>query len=184
MFECDYGIDCLTDDMNICQEIKSWMVDFIEENPYNLLFNTNSLVVKHRNMWPYNEYFLETIDYERTGSFERLEFFREGERLHDRINSRLNQINERLRQNRINWLNQINQESRESKEEIEKEEPVINTEQTFKEDECIICLTNPPNVLFCNCGHIAICVEGDKVKSLKDCPMCKTETTIKRTSYI
>ena len=80
-------------------------------------------------MWLYEEYFLETIDYKRTGSFERLESFREGERVQDRINSRLNQINERLRQDRINsrlnqinerlrqdrinWLNQINQESRE-----------------------------------------------------------------------
>ena len=32
-------------------------------------------------MWPYEEYFLETIGYKRTGSFERLEFFREGERV-------------------------------------------------------------------------------------------------------
>ena len=39
----------------------------------------------------------------------------------------------------------------ESEEESEEEEPKINTEQTFKENECVICLTNPPNVLFCNC---------------------------------
>ena len=55
-----------------------------------------------------------------------------------------------------------------------------NGNKSFKEDECVICLTNPPNVLFCNCGHIAICTECDKVKSVKDCPVCKTETTIKR----
>ena len=71
-----------------------------------------------------------------------------------------------------------------SEEENDEKETKINTEQTFKSDECVICLTNPPNVLFCNCGHIAICVECDKVKSLKDCPTCKTETTIKRTLYI
>ena len=50
----------------------------------------------------------------------------------------------------------------------------INAEQTFKEDECVICLTNLPNVLFCNCGHIAICTECDKTKSLENCPVCKT----------
>ena len=33
------------------------------------------------------------------------------------------------------------------------------TKQTFKNDDCVICLTNLPNVLFCNCGHIAICTE-------------------------
>ena len=49
---------------------------------------------------------------------------------------------------------------RESKEESEEEsEKVINTELTFKSDECVICLTNPPNVLFCNCGHLCLCIE-------------------------
>ena len=32
----------------------------------------------------------------------------------------------------------------------------INTFKSFKSDECIICLTNLPNILFCNCGHIHI----------------------------
>ena len=57
----------------------------------------------------------------------------------------------------------------------------INTVQIFKSNECVICLTNQPNVLFCNCGHIAICEECDRVKSLEICPVCKTENTIKRT---
>ena len=65
-------------------------------------------------------------------------------------------------------------------ENDEKEIKQINTEQTFKLLECVICLTNPPNVLCCNCGHLCICIECDKVKSLKECPVCKTETTIKR----
>ena len=57
----------------------------------------------------------------------------------------------------------------------------INTDKTFKSDECVICLSNPPNVLFCNCGHIAICVECNELKGLDVCPVCKTEKTIKRT---
>ena len=32
----------------------------------------------------------------------------------------------------------------------------INANQTFKSNECVICVTNQPNVLFCNCGHIAL----------------------------
>ena len=60
-------------------------------------------------------------------------------------------------------------------------EKQINTKQTFKSVECVICLTNTPNVLFCNCGHLCICIECDKVKSLNTCPVCKTENTIKRT---
>ena len=38
----------------------------------------------------------------------------------------------------------------------------INLEKKFKLNECLICLNKPPNVLFCNCGHIAICVECDE----------------------
>ena len=66
-------------------------------------------------------------------------------------------------------------------EESEEEEPIINTDKSFKSDECVICLTNLPNVLFCNCGHIAICEECGKMKSLETCPVCKTKNTIKRT---
>ena len=51
----------------------------------------------------------------------------------------------------------------------------INNELTFKSDQCVICLTNPSNVLFCNCGHLCICVECDRVKSLNTCPVCKTQ---------
>ena len=66
-------------------------------------------------------------------------------------------------------------------QEESEEEPIINIEKkVFKYDECIICLTNLPNVLFCNCGHKAICEECDRVKSLETCPVCKTKSTIKR----
>ena len=55
---------------------------------------------------------------------------------------------------------------------------IINAEKTFKEDECVICLTNPPNILFCNCGHLCLCVECGKTgESLEKCPICKTENT-------
>ena len=73
------------------------------------------------------------------------------------------------------------EEEREEENEEKREEPVINTEQTFKENEYVICLTNPPNVLFCNCGHLCLCVECNVVEGLNVCPMCKSENTIKRT---
>ena len=40
-------------------------------------------------------------------------------------------------------------------EPIPEEPKVINLFKIFKSDECIICLTNEPNVLFCNCGHVS-----------------------------
>ena len=65
-------------------------------------------------------------------------------------------------------------------DESDEEEKVINTDKSFNLNECVICLTNPPIVLFCNCGHLSICEECDKVKSLNVCPVCKTENYIKR----
>ena len=61
------------------------------------------------------------------------------------------------------------------------EEEITNAGQSFKSNECVIYLDNPPNVLFCNCGHMCICEECDRVKSLETPPVCKTENTIKRT---
>ena len=58
---------------------------------------------------------------------------------------------------------------------------IINAEKTFKEDNCVICLTNPPNILYCNCGHQVLCEECSKTgESLENCPICKTENTILR----
>ena len=42
----------------------------------------------------------------------------------------------------------------------------INGNQTFKLDECVLCFTNLPNVLFCNCGHKCICVKCEETKEL------------------
>ena len=72
-------------------------------------------------------------------------------------------------------------EEEESEEEENEEEQIINAEQIFKSEECAICLNNSLSVLFCNCGHIPICVECEEVKSSTVCPVCKTENSIKRT---
>ena len=56
----------------------------------------------------------------------------------------------------------------------------INSSQCFKSEECVICLTNPPNVLFCNCGHICLCGDCKKKYYYGDCPICKTGNNIIR----
>ena len=57
---------------------------------------------------------------------------------------------------------------------------VINTSQIFKLEECVICLSTNPNILFCNCGHLCLCKECNEIKNLKKCPICKTKNTILR----
>ena len=57
----------------------------------------------------------------------------------------------------------------------------LNGSETFKFNECVICLTKPPNALFCNCGHLCLCSECNRIKISNKCPICKTENTIIRT---
>ena len=71
-------------------------------------------------------------------------------------------------------------------EDEEEEEPlfekpkVINLFKIFKSDECIICMDNKPNILFCNCGHLCECEGCYKIKTPSTCPVCKTDNEIIR----
>ena len=68
-----------------------------------------------------------------------------------------------------------------SHEEPTPEEPrVINLFKIFKCDECIICMDDKPNILFCNCGHLCECVKCYKIKTPSICPICKMENEIIR----
>ena len=73
------------------------------------------------------------------------------------------------------------EEEPEEPEYIQNETPIINSSQSFKSNECVICLTNPPNILFCNCGHLCLCSECERKKLSNKCPICKTENIITRT---
>ena len=57
---------------------------------------------------------------------------------------------------------------------------IINLFKIFKSDECIICMTNKPNIIFCNCGHLCYCVKCYKIKTPSTCPICKTDNDIIR----
>ena len=72
------------------------------------------------------------------------------------------------------------EEEPEEPEYIQNETPIINSSKSFKSNECVICLTNPPNVLFCNCGHLCLCSECERKKLSNECPICKTENEIIR----
>ena len=60
----------------------------------------------------------------------------------------------------------------------EENETIINTTKIFKSEECVICLSTKPDILFCDCGHICICSECDIVKNLGVSPMCRVRSTI------
>ena len=72
------------------------------------------------------------------------------------------------------------EEEPEEPEYIQNEARIINASHSFKSNECVICLTNPPNVFFCNCGHLCLCSECERKKLSNKCPICKTENEIIR----
>ena len=49
----------------------------------------------------------------------------------------------------------------------------INADKTFKTEECLICVENKPNVLFCGCSHLCVCEECIKYYESYQCPICK-----------
>ena len=51
------------------------------------------------------------------------------------------------------------------------------TNKCTKEETCCICLSNPSNVIFTDCGHICICVSCNKNIIELKCPLCRTLVT-------
>ena len=79
-----------------------------------------------------------------------------------------------------NTISYVDMDDINDNEEAMNEDKIINSTQTFYSKECVICLTNPPQVLFCNCGHLCYCSECEKLKTSNKCPICKTENEIIR----
>ena len=79
-----------------------------------------------------------------------------------------------------NTISYVDMDDINDNEEAMNEDKIINSIQTFKSDKCVICLTNQPNILFCNCGHLCYCSECEKLKTSNKCPICKTENEIIR----
>ena len=44
---------------------------------------------------------------------------------------------------------------------------------TIKEDECVICYENKPNILYTNCLHFVVCKDCDNNGNFSKCPLCR-----------
>ena len=63
----------------------------------------------------------------------------------------------------------------------EPNENQIKLAKTFKEDNCVVCITNKPDILFCNCGHLCICEECfSRLDNKNNCLKCRERNTIIR----
>ena len=43
----------------------------------------------------------------------------------------------------------------------------------FKEETCVICVINKPNILYTSCGHICICRSCNQLYPINKCPLCR-----------
>ena len=57
--------------------------------------------------------------------------------------------------------------------------PCNSPEETYPQEQCVICLESAPNILYLNCMHIAVCDVCDEKKRTLDpeatCDVCRAE---------
>ena len=49
----------------------------------------------------------------------------------------------------------------------------------FNSDQCVVCLTNKPELLFMNCLHRCVCLKCEETNPFHKCPFCRTDISIK-----
>ena len=59
---------------------------------------------------------------------------------------------------------------------IEEAIPTNKIKKAFKTDECVICLSSSPNIIYTDCGHISTCESCEQKKEITICPTCRTTT--------
>ena len=61
-------------------------------------------------------------------------------------------------------------------EEIYEEEEYTPPTETYRQDCCVICLESKPNILYLDCGHIAVCDSCDRLKKTgrHKCDVCRS----------
>ena len=57
--------------------------------------------------------------------------------------------------------------------------PAISIKEPYYIDECVICLSNKPDILFINCLHHCVCLECETINPFESCPYCKNKISMK-----
>ena len=58
-------------------------------------------------------------------------------------------------------------------------EPLLPPIETYRQEKCVICLEDPPSILYLDCMHIAVCDSCDRMKSKTSlqstCDVCRAK---------
>ena len=65
-------------------------------------------------------------------------------------------------------------------EDYEDEDDDYEVKTTIKEDECVVCYENKPNILYTECLHCVVCDSCDKKGDFKSCPLCRKKINNQR----
>ena len=58
-------------------------------------------------------------------------------------------------------------------EEEETEDDLVVVSKPFKTDQCVVCLSKEPSVLFLECLHYCVCLECEEANPFRKCPSCR-----------
>ena len=66
----------------------------------------------------------------------------------------------------------------ESKDESEDTTPIAIS-KPFYSDQCVVCLSKKPELLFLNCLHCCVCLECEETNPFRRCPSCRSYISVK-----
>ena len=67
----------------------------------------------------------------------------------------------------------------ESEDELEEDKAPVAVSEPFNSDQCVVCLSEKPELLFINCLHRCVCLKCEETSPLRRCPSCRTDISIK-----
>ena len=60
-------------------------------------------------------------------------------------------------------------------EDDEETDPIVVVSKPYRTDQCVVCLSKEPKILFLNCLHYCVCSECEETNPFLECPSCRTQ---------
>ena len=64
-------------------------------------------------------------------------------------------------------------EEEEIENELEEDKAPVAVSEPFKTDQCVVCFSKEPKILFFNCLHYCVCSECEEANPFRKCPSCR-----------
>ena len=71
------------------------------------------------------------------------------------------------------------EDEEDEEEEDDEDTTPVAISKPFHSDQCVVCLSKKPELLFVNCLHCCVCLECEETNPFRRCPSCRTHISIK-----